>query len=264
MAANPNEVVIPGGKIYFDKFDANGVVTGERYLGDTSGAVVKIASTELEHRNTETGASVVDYKVVTKIDRTGEITIDTISTENVALFFLADTATVTQTSGSVTAEAITVKSGLYYQLGVSGGNPTGVRGVSAVVVKNNAGTTTYVVGTDYTVDLTLGRIYIVPGGAIATAAAGATTGIKVDYTKAANTRTQIATGSATEISGALRVVADNAAGEDRDFYAPSVTLAPSGDYTLKDDGSKFMTMKFALTILTPTSGSAVYIDGRAA
>lgn len=48
--------------------------------------------------------------------------------------------------------------------------------VSSVVVKNSAGTTTYVLDTDYTLDATTGTIQRKPGGAIASGAA-----LKVDY-----------------------------------------------------------------------------------
>lgn len=262
---NVQNVTVPGGEIWFNEFDDTGAPMGERYFGYTNGCTIKISSTTVEHPNTEGGAEVVDFSFVQKLERSGELSTEALTDENLRLFFLGTTSSVTQASGSVVDEVHEVRSGLTYQLGADVSNPTGVRGVSAVVVTNNAGTTTYATPADYTVDAVRGRLSIVPTGAIAAAAVGTgKTTIKVDYTKAANTRTQIATSSKTKISGAMRVIAKNAAGINRDFYFPSVTLAPDSDYVLKTaGGGKFSEMKFKLTVLQPASGEAIYIDGMA-
>lgn len=260
---NPQNITVPGGEIWFDEVDDTGALQGERYFGYTPGCTLKVTSSTVEHANTESGPEVVDFSFVQKIERVGELTTDAMTDENVRLFFLGTASTITQAAGSVTDEVHEVRAGLTYQLGVDGSHPTGVRGVSAVTVTNNAGTTTYATPADYTLDLARARISIVAGGAIATAAAGGKTTIKVDYTRSSNSRQQIATSAKTKITGAMRVIAKNAAGINRDFYCPSVTLAPDSDYVLKAAGGKFNEIKFKLTVLQPDVGSAIYIDGAA-
>ena len=64
-------------------------------------------------------------------------------------------------------------------------------------------------GTDYNVDAERGRLQILADGAIA---AG---DVQVDYETAACTWTGIRSGASGELRGSLRVVSDNATGENR-------------------------------------------------
>jgi hypothetical protein len=118
----------------------------------------------------------------------------------------------------VTGELRGVLPGRQYQLGATAANPLGVRNVSAVTVKNEAGTTTYAAGTDYNVDLETGRVQILEGGTIV---AGK---VQFGYTPVAATFESVKSGGKAELTGALRVVSDNAAGGNRDWYLPKVTL----------------------------------------
>lgn len=146
--------------------------------------------------------------------------------------------------------------GRQYQLGATAANPLGVRNVSAVTVKNEAGTTTYAAGTDYNVDLETGRVQILEGGTIV---AGK---VQFGYTPVAATFESVKSGGKAELTGALRVVSDNAAGGNRDWYLPKVTLTPSGDLTLVAEGDDVVTMEFGLEALKPANGEAIYCDGR--
>lgn len=247
------------GKLFFDAFDTNGVLTGERYLGNTPGADLTIDSTVLDHYSSESGISEKDMSLVTQIDRKLVITCDDISLENQAMFIIGGVSTLTQVAGPVVAEAIgPVLQDRYYQLGASAGNITGVRNVSAVAVKNGA--TTYVAGTDYVLDALQARLYIVPGGAIVDA-----TTLAVDYTKAAAVRQQIATSSLEIKSGALRFVADNPRGANRDLYAPKVNLKPNGSMTLKGEKAEWAKLQFDVEFLKRDADTAaLYLDGRPA
>ena len=184
------------------------------------------------------------------------ITCDNFSLDNFALFISGTRETQTQASGAVTAEAHTVSIGRYYPLGVGVGAPQGVRNVTSVVVKNDAGTTTYAAGTDYNVDLETGRVQILEGGTIV---AGK---VQFGYTPVAATFESVKSGGKAELTGALRVVSDNAAGGNRDWYLPKVTLTPSGDLTLVAEGDDVVTMEFGLEALKPANGEAIYCDGR--
>ncbi len=252
-AYNP-DYVLGKGIIYFDRVIA-GVYEGERDLGNTPGFSVAASTEKSEHYSSRGGLRQKDRDITTSIDRTATLSCDDMRLENLALFIAGDISTVTQAGTPVTDEAITVNKGRFYQLGVTTGNPTGVRNVSSVVVTNAAGSTTYVLNTDYELDAALARIYIIPGGAIANAAS-----ILVDYTPAANTRQRIAT-SSTPVRGRLRYIADNPEGANKDLFAPDVSLSPSGEAQLISDDWASMSFDVGFN---QVNGVSVYIDGRPA
>ena len=67
--------------------------------------------------------------------------------------------------------------------------------------------------------------------------------------------------SSNSVYGALRFVADNPKGDNRDYYFPYVKLAPDGDYALK--GDEWQQISFSFEVLKKASNiEAVYVDGR--
>ena len=253
-----NQYQIPRGRVYFDPFDANGNPTGEREFGNCPGFSVSVETTNIDHYASTGGLREKDGSWVLEVNRSGALTCDNLSGANVALFLSGEEDTVSQTNTAVTDETIKVIPGRTYQLGKTTANPAGHRNVSAVVVTNSAGTTTYVLGTDYALDAALGRLQILASGTIV---AG---DIKVDYAKPAATWARVKTGSKSELSGALRVIADNAAGENRDWYMPKVTLTPNGELPIISDATDVASMEFTVEVLKPANGEAIYIDGRPA
>lgn len=254
-----NNIVVGAGYVYFDEEDANGVLTGERYIGDTPGFTLNMTSEKIEVDSSDGPVAETLVSLVKKVTRLGNVTLRNIDMDNLATFVMGDTATVTQTATPVADEALTVKQGRYYQLGASTTNPTGVRNVSSVTVDDATGAgTAYTVTDDYIVDAAMGRIYIVPGGGIADDAT-----IYVDYTPAANSRTRIATNDLGAKRGAIRFMADNTNGTNRDVYIPLCEFGPSGDAAFKDRDNP-MELAFELNVLTRTGYEQVYIDGVAA
>lgn len=240
------------GEVYFDNGD------GERYIGNTTVFNVTIESETLDHFDSDHGIRTKDDSVVLEVNRTGSITTDNISIENVSLFLMADMVTITQTATPVVGESLgAVKQGRFYQLGKTTANPQGVRGVTAVTVSidPDGADTTAVLDTDYTLDADLGRIYIVEGGGISDDVE-----LAVDYTPVANSRTRVVTNNNASLEGSLRFVSFNPKGTQRDWYMPQVTLRPEGDFALK--GDDWITMNFAVEIGAPQNQSAIYVDGR--
>lgn len=254
------QYVLGRGELYFDRMLPNTRTrTGERFLGNVTAFNVSIESETLDHFDSTQGLRQKDDSVLLQINRTGAITTDNISVDNLALFVQGSATTVTQTSTPVVDFAINdIVRDRYYQLGQTLSNPTGVRNVSAVTVTGPGGTPVYTLNTDYTVDAALGRIYI---PATSTIAEGAD--ILVDYTPAANTRERISSASLGSIDGALRFVARNPKGPVRDLYIPYCSLTPSGE--LNFIGEEWLAMAFNLEIqkLDDTT-EAIYIDGRPA
>lgn len=254
MPKHQNNYTYGRGKVYLSRettFDQFSTV-GERYTGNSPQMMLNIESTNLDHFGNDGGINELDASVTTQVSRTGSFSLDDISADNMAMFFLGEKATVSQTATPVVAESHPdVLQGLFYQLGVSASNPQGVRGVGSVVVEE--GVTTFVNGTDYEIDADTGRLYIVPGGGIASG-----TDITVDYTPVASTRTRIISGS-TPVRGRLRYVEDNPAGENRTILLPFVEISPNGDFDLKGDAWRQMT--FNIRAMKRVGLAAIYVDG---
>lgn len=254
-----NEYAIPRGRVYFDRFDANGLPTGEVPLGNCPGFTFTAETEKAEHFSSESGLAEKDAALIVKVNRTGSLTCDNFSLDNLALFVSGNTETQSQAAGDVVDEAHTVHQGRVYQLGVSNNAPAGVRNITDVVVTSSDGLTTYVLGTAYNTDLDLGRLQIIEGGPIADA-----TAIKVDYKTTLKSWTRVKSGATAEVSGALRVIADNASGSSRDWFMPKVTLTPSGEIPVIQEGTDFTTMEFGVEVLKAANREALYIDGRPA
>ena len=251
-----NQYLISRGRVYFDPYDDNEQLTGEIPLGNCPGVSITISTEKKDHFSSETGLRQKDASWLLQVDRTGKLTCDNFSPSNAALWLAGSKEKITQAATPVVGEARDVIPGRQYQLGATTANPLGVRNVSVVAVKSNDGTTTYEAGDDYNVDLETGRVQIIEGGAIV---AGA---VKFDYTPVASSFESVKSGGKAELTGALRVVSDNAAGGNRDWYLPKVTLTPSGDLSLIAEGDDVVTMEFGLEALKPANGEAIYCDGR--
>ena len=128
-----------------------------------------------------------------------------------------------------------------------------------VRVKSADGTTTLAAGADYTVDADLGLLQIVEGGEIKEA-----TEVKVGYTAAEANWERIKSGNGADLKGALQLIADNAHGANRDWFFPSVSLSPTGELPLIQDGTDYSQFGFDVEVLKPDNGEAVYVDGRSA
>lgn len=252
-----NQYLISRGRVYFDPYDANEQLTGEIDLGNCPGVSITISTEKKDHFSSQTGLRQKDATWLLQVDRTGKISCDNFSPANAALWLAGTSTTKSQVATPVTDEERTVLQGRQYQLGATALNPLGVRNVTAVTLAPAAGGTAYVAGDDYNVDLATGRVQIIEGGAIANNSA-----VKFGYTPVAASFESVQSGGKAELTGALRIVSDNAAGGNRDWYLPKVTMSPSGDLSLIAEGDDVVTMEFDLEALKPANGEAIYCDGR--
>lgn len=260
LAVLNNNYTVGRGEVYFAQF-APGTQTpgGEAFFGDCNGASLTMKATQLDHYQSTGGVKTVDQSATIQNDSSGSVMTENISVPNLALFFFGSSQTVTTTSGAVASEVLPpVIPGLYYQLGATASDPVGIRGLDAgtpALVKSNDGVTIYVAGTDYNVDYARGRIYIIPGGAIASASLP-----KVSYTKLATSRNRVISGQ-TPIEGAIRFLAANTVGVNQDHYLPWVKVTPNGSFELI--GDKYAQMQFDLKILRKGNLPMLFIDGQA-
>jgi hypothetical protein len=252
--------VLGRGRLYFAPFLPNTQTPSHfRYIGNTTELNISISSDVLAHYSSETGVREKNDSVTTQTDRTGSFVTDNIDADNLALFFFGSVGAVAQAAGSATLEQVGPASGVvkggFYQLGASPANPTGVRNISAVTITGNGGTPTYVAGTDYVVDLATGMVEILTAGAIPN-----NTPLRGNYTRTLGTRAQVLSGSVS-IEGALKFIADNPKGTNRDIFAPWTRITANGDFAIKAE-SDWQNLPFNIDIMTPSSGAALYIDDR--
>lgn len=250
------ELSAPRGRLRLDIFNALEELTGEEEMGNCPGFVLTVDSEKAEEFSAETSASELIGTLVGKIKRTAKITCNNMSMATYQRFLAATSEVVVQSAVAVTGELRTVVPGKIYQLGQTAANPIGVRNVTAITVKDEAGTQTYVAGEDYNVDPETGAVQIMAGGGIA---AGK---VNFGYTPVAGTYTRLKTGGNTSFLAAIRVIADNAAGSNKDWYMPRCTLTPSGELPIVSNEVEFVTVEFDVDVLKSANAEAVYAGGR--
>jgi len=223
LNTHTNNYVFGRGQLFLNLYAA-GVFEGRRFIGNCPSFNLSVESEIFEHVSSTSGIQTTDLKVTKSTKFSGQIVCDDMQPENMALFLVGSQATLSQGATPVTNEAIVVNKGRHFQLGLTVSNKVGIRDVSSVVVTNVAGSTTYVLDTDYKLDADSGMIYIISGGAITN---GQT--IHVDYTPTAGSRPYIQSGDSGSLQGEIFFVSDNANGDNRDVRIPLATISPSGE-----------------------------------
>lgn len=250
---NTRDYTIGRGKLYFNKFIPGTTTgTGERYMGNSPSVNVTSTYQDLPHYTSDYAVREMDDNFTLQTDRGGTFTIDNASIENIGLMFGSDAVPESSTGATGETQTITdVKLGYYYQIGESTTTPDGVGAVDNVTVE--VGATPAVEGTDYTVDLDTGMIYILPD------ATAINDGDDIDVTYdivAGDTVLVIEEGE--QVEGSLRFIADNPKGENKNYFWPYVRIQPTGDFALKGEQWQLMTFNFA--VLTPKDGrKRVYV-----
>lgn len=248
-------VVIGSGEIYFDRFDADGNLTGEEYIGDSSEMSL---TTNTEFNVVQSSDGPVSRVLLNKprsITRTGSFVTRDMTMENWARWAGgAEPTTVVQAADPVIDEEIVAKQGRWFALG--GGDSLLALSDVAVVVKT-ALDAVIDQPDNYSISKENGRIYISPEGAIADAAT-----IKVSYTPKAQTLKVASAGELLIISGAIRYIESaNIEGHRRNFYIPNAIISPSGDTALKSgDSEQLISMTFTMQP-RGTDGKSLIIDG---
>lgn len=252
--ATPN-YTLGRGKVYFARFSAGQTPGAFRYIGNTPEFNLTIESETLDHFSSDEGIREKDDSVPLEVTRSGSLICDDINADNVALFFFGSVEALTQVAAPGQSESFaSVNEGDVYQLGLTLGNRVGTRGISNVEVTSDPAGTTYILDTDYSVDLDRGMFSIMEGGGIPADAP-----IIVNFDIDAATGTRVLSGS-EPVEGALRFLENNPKGADRDIFLPYVKITPNGDLALK--GDEWRQIPFSIEALKPSSGEAIYVDGQ--
>jgi hypothetical protein len=213
-------------------------------IGNDGGDTVTLKSTAPTNYGAVIGSS------TTPGDDTITIALNDPNRKNLTTMLLGSDSAVSQTGAAITNEAITVLSkGSYIPLAKRHLND----GVAAVVT-NTAGTTTYTVDTDYTVDYENGLIYITPASTIALGT------IHVDYTYLTYTGYSINARTQSSINCKMLFVGQNLDnGENIRVTANSVELSPEGDFSLISADGEFLEFTLSGTIKVPENETVPFM-----
>lgn len=252
--------VLGRGPIFFASVDANGFPVAYRHLGNATAFSANLSSDTIEHETSRSGLKTVDLEIITKQKLGLSLTLDELDFGNLALFLSGEAANQASTVATVNAAKTTVtdrqialtgagKKGRWYDLTNSSGGRLYDIAQANLTVKTGTGTTpgaTLSPGSDYTVDLVLGRIFMLSTGS------GHTDGNPIFFTHSARAGAsdleQVRAMTQSTITGALKFILVNAnGGHVTEFQFHAVTLKPEGDLSLIGD-------EYAELTLTGTAG----------
>ena len=247
------------GKLYFAMFGA-GTLTpsdGQRYFGNTPEFSTTSESEELEHFDSDNGVNIKDDSVTLSNTRSGSFTTDNINLDNVALFYLGEKSTLTQTAQTAQTTTFTAKRGRYYQIGETELNPAGARKLTSVSVTVGGVALTVDIVSNLEYDMDLGRVYIEAD------APDIADGDELVFTWSASAYTlNRVISSSNEIVGAMYFECTNPKGDKFDYYWPYVKISPNGDFNLKS-GDDWQSIPFNVEFLKKDGAETVYITDRA-
>jgi len=235
MASQSKYYNTGGGELKFTPI-VNGVLGTEEDFGQTENINFSTDMETLTHDNTESCTSYEDMNILKKV--TGKLNIETIEISPIMLerAFLGAKTSSTTASATDTADTVT-----FVALGV--GYYVGVKFLSNLVVKDDGDVTTYVLGTDYTVDVDRGIIAAVDGGAIT---AGDTCNLTYDNAEYSDVNIEGFINS--KLEGVLTFESCAANGLSYKYTFHRVSLLASGEYALKSS-DEFIKLTFEGTML---------------
>jgi hypothetical protein len=187
------------------------------------------------------------------IPQPADLTVDLpeVNKESLAIAMLGTVAAISQTAGTLTDESVVVTDlDSWYALTKSA--LTGTAG-GTLVVKNQAGSTTYVEGTDYIVERQSGMIKALVGGAIAAAST-----IKVTTPYASTTGNEIKGMTDAQLRARFKLVGKNFADNlpiEVTVYEAIIAADSAFDF-LQDD---FATISLPGRMKTPTGFTEPFI-----
>ncbi len=231
--------ILAAGNVYMDRLDSNGDPTGYRLEGSTADFKLAPENEEKEllskgRDNYNEALAVVVVPGKTKVS----LTLQTPSSESFAMAVLGSGTAGSQSAGSAVAEAVTAILGYFVALAF--------KKISNVVVKDVTDATTYVLDTDYSLDVITGMIKALPGGDISNSDI-----LHVSYDYAAFSYTTINPNSDPSARFKIFLAGKNFA-DDKiiEVTCKKVALALTGD--LNFGGSDFLMLELSGTCELPT------------
>ncbi len=173
--------------------------------------------------------------------------MDDAGTDALQMMLLGTMTSISTAAGSVLVgapESITAHLGYWSKLAQ--------RNVGSVVIKDATNTTTYVNGTDYTLDSVAGMVKALSTGAITDGAI-----LHASYTYGLLSGSQIIAATETEVRCQFRLDGKNLTNQKKvELLCYEAVLVPSGSLDLI--GKKFVTFTLAGSLVTPTGKSGPF------
>jgi hypothetical protein len=250
---NTRDYLLGRGALYLAQLDpATGLALEFRHLGNAPSFALNLATEEVTHKSSLTAASAVDKRVVTSQQIGFSFEIDeALNFENLALFLQGTTETVTNPAVAGVGTAMARQNladsavlGRWYDLRRESDNQRSIFSVNTVPKVYNEDTMMLaVLGTDYTVEIETGRVFIL------STATGISAGDELTWYSAADAS---APASLQFVHGlkddqrnyALKYVAINASNnsEVSEVMLYSVSVSADGDFGMI--GDEFARMSF--------------------
>jgi len=277
-----DDYLLGRGKVYFTSLTTGDLpdTAGWRFLGNAAEFVINVETEKLEHYDTTEGTKTLDKEVtISQKVAITNLTLEEFNFENMSLFFAGDATTQSNadavagvspdSAGNLT---ITTQGRWYDLFGTTTGMPSSdimadrLYDIGAVTIEEQAGGSTMVEGTDFTVDRAMGRIFVINGGNMdsgtyeVTVAANASAPANVDAVRALKNSGAV---------GALKFISYNAAnsGHLQEWNFHKVTLKAEGDIPLLGDEWAGMQLSgaaeenSAIDANSPTLTVITYEDG---
>jgi len=105
------------GRLFFNKHDSTGALTGEKSLGNAPALTFSMAVEKLDHYSSQSGLRAKDKSVVVEVTPTLNFTLDEVNVNNLEMLFYGSSVAASQILGESLDTAITTSStqGLYYE-----------------------------------------------------------------------------------------------------------------------------------------------------
>lgn len=185
---------IGSGVVYFNRLDTAGNPTGELDLGNVPNFSITPSVESVKHYESRTALKELDKEIDTKIEYSIKFTLEEYSIENLKLVLGDGITTSKETQGNGNAtDTITAKYNRWFKLTY--------RKISSVVVKKGA--IIYVLGTDYLLDTTIGRVYFLSTGSIIE-----NDEITVEYAYSSIEYPKVILAKSLPVEGSIRFVGD--------------------------------------------------------
>ena len=234
-----SDYLLGRGILYFAELDGSGNPTAWRDLGNVTDFKVSVSSEELIHETSRSGTKVEDLAVALKRAANWTAVLDTLENDNLAMFVGGTKATVTNVAVAGFSEHAMVTSvelGRWYDIVSSAGvRAYDIDKTKLTVEKSGAPDTALVEGTDYTVDETMGRIFLL--STATNIAAGDTMDVTLaaDAGATANVK-EVRMFQKTSYTGAIKFIGENGAdGTKYEVVLHRTTVEGDGDLGLISD-----------------------------
>jgi hypothetical protein len=157
MTPDSKNIYCGSGEVWFNRFDSTGALTAYRHLGNVSKLDITPTPTTIEMQSSMNAARAVIAQATTALKMELDLTLTEFDRKNVALALLGDDSAYAQSSATITAGALG-------NAVLGAAMDTGKQKIVVTDVKHSS--TTYVEGTDYTVDSDSGLITLLDTGTI--------------------------------------------------------------------------------------------------